>query len=83
MNIIRGSEDSSAPIEMLGFKVTLASFNSNKLDLKFEFDFPLSVSIGDKFDTLMFTFVESDLFISSETGKTLASDTVISKQIPK
>ena len=68
---------------MLGFKVELASFTETILYLKFKFDNPLSISIGKKPDTLRLAFVEPDLFISKETGKTLAPGTVISNTIPK
>ena len=61
----------------------MVSFTESILELKFIFENPLSISIGKRPDTLVLTFVEPDLFISKETGQTLASGTVITKQIPK
>ena len=80
----RGSIDSSAPMSKLGFSVTLVSYESDKIHLKFKFENPLSVSIGREPDVLVIEFVEPQLFTSKETGKTLAADsTVIVANIPR
>lgn len=62
---------------MLNYKTTLADYTEKSFTLKFEFQNPLSVSIGDKPDVLLVDFVEPELFTSKVTGKTLAPGTVI------
>ena len=47
--IEQGAPD-SAPINELDYTVTLEKFESNELQLKFEFENPLSVSVGSKLD---------------------------------
>ena len=53
------------------------------MELKAKFEKPLSVSIGSKPDIMVIRFVEPELFISKETGKTLLPDFEIKKTIPK
>ena len=71
IEIIRGSDDTSAPQSDLGFEAELLSFNDNGLDIKIRFDKPLSLSIGEKLDILKVTFIEHELFTSKESGKTI------------
>ena len=67
----------------LGFEVSLIDFDSKMIFLKFKFENPLSISIGDKPDILVIEFVEPQLFVSKETGKSMAPETVITQPIPK
>jgi len=43
--------------------------------LKFKYENPLSISIGDRPDMLKITFVEPEVFVSKETLKPLGNDT--------
>ena len=61
----------------------MVSLTERYIELKIVFENPLSISIGDLPDKLVMTFVEPELFISKETGKSLALDTVIRHTIPK
>ena len=70
-------------MEELGFKVEMTSFTDIFTELKMIFDNPLSVSIGELPDRIIITFVEPELFISKETGKSLAPDKVLNHAIPK
>ena len=81
--IRRGDPDTSAPMSNLGFEVSLVSYERDMLFLKYVFENPLSISIGEKPDILVIEFVEPQLFTSRETGKTMAPDSVITRVIPK
>ena len=83
IEIIRGSDDTSAPQSELGFEAELVSFNDNGLDIKIRFENPLSLSIGEKLDILKVTFIEHELFTSKESGKTIKPMTIIEKKIPR
>ena len=79
----RGDPDTSAPMSKLGFTVSLVDYDVDRLSLKYSFDNPLSVSIGEQPDKLMIEFVEPQLFTSKETGKTMPVDSNINMSIPK
>ena len=82
--IERGSEETSAPIEELGFRVEMMSLSDTDIEFKLEFENPLSVSIGEMPDKLKLKFLEPELFVSRETGQTLDPDSEeISHTIPK
>ena len=61
----------------------MIDLDDQTLSLKFKFENPLSLSIGDKPDILTIEFVEPELFTSKETGKTLPPKSVITYAIPK
>lgn len=84
MEVIRGDEETSAPEEKLGFITELSDYLDQSIELKLRFEFPLSLSIGESPDTLLVTFVEPDLFVSKETGKSLNAEfNTVERQIPK
>ena len=58
----------------MGFSFLLTQFDESSMLLKVKFEKPLSVSIGSKPDIMLIKFMEPDLFISKETGKTLMPD---------
>ena len=70
-------------MSMLGFDVSVANVDENTMTLKFIFRNPLSVSIGKTPDIMNIRFTEPELFLSKESGKSLSSDTSISKTFPK
>ena len=51
--LIRGSEETSAPVEELSFRLSLKKYSRTVIEFKIDFDNPLSVSIGDKSDILV------------------------------
>lgn len=69
--VIRGDEETSASPDKLGFRVQLSDYSMDSIELKFEFENPLSLSIGDVPDVMKVEFVEPDLFMSKGTGKSL------------
>ena len=81
--VIRGSEETSAPMEELGFSLSMTEFSSTVVKFKIYFENPLSISIGEESDILVLKMEQPELFVSQETGKTLASDTTERKEIPK
>ena len=81
--LIRGSEETSAPMEELGFSLSMTKFSSTVVQFKIDFENPLSISIGEKSDILVLKMEQPELFVSQETGKSLASDTTERKEIPK
>ena len=68
---------------MLNFVTTLTSYSDDSISLKLKFDDPLSISIGQQEDILTIEFVEPNLFISKETGKSLADPTMLKHKIPR
>lgn len=50
--IIQGDEETSSPLNRLGYSVRLTEFDDETLFLKLNFDEPLSISIGKKPDSL-------------------------------
>ena len=69
---------------MLNYNVTLVGYDEDSFTLRFTFESPLSVSIGDEPDILTLEFVDTELFVSKESGKSIESDTsLIKKQLPK
>ena len=85
--LIRGSID-SAPIEDFEFFVFVEAFTPWELTLRFEFSSPLSISIGKNPDILRTTVINPKLFISKNSGKTMAGgsastiNTVMPRQYP-
>ena len=71
--IIRGDDETSAPLSDLSFRVYLVDYLEDRALLKFVFDNPLSVSIGLYPDILRIEFKDSRLFASLETGLTVTS----------
>ena len=65
------------------FELSLVEFTSQSMVLKFKYENPLSISIGDRPDILKITFVEPEVFVSKETLKTLENNTQLQKEIPK
>lgn len=57
------------------FEFILVEFTSQSMLLKFKYEHPLSISIGDRPDILKITFVEPEVFVSKETFKALRNDT--------
>ena len=80
--LIRGSND-SAPIEDFEFSVQLYSFTEHELVLQFKFIKPLSISIGQVAEMARVTLLNTDLFYSSESGKTLEKEKVYELSIPR
>ena len=71
-------------MNQLGYEVIFVENDDKSLKLKFNFDHSLSLSLGEEPDILVIEFVEPELFIAKESGKTLASNNrVITKNIPK
>ena len=71
-------------MNQLGYEVIFVENDDKSLKFKFNFDNPLSLSLGEEPDILVIEFVEPEFFIGKESGKTLASDNrVITKNIPK
>ena len=60
----------SAPYSMLGFNLAVSGNTQNTIDLKINFENPLSVSTGDKPDKLFLKIVDPGIFISQD-GQTL------------
>lgn len=83
VEVARGDDDTSARPSELGFDVKIEDYDERSVELKFEFENPLSVSIGDEPDTLVIEFVENELFTSRETGKSLAPHSIVAQIIPK
>ena len=81
--IVRGSDATSADDSMLGHQASLIQATARGIDLKLQFENPLHISMGDEPDILKVTFLQPDLFVSRETGKTLDEDTFLEKPIPK
>ena len=80
--MIRGSID-SASIEEFDFIVELIEFTEIQLIYKFEFSNPLSISIGSVPDIFRQTILLENLFISKESGRTIAVGTVIDTPTPR
>ena len=68
---------------MLNFVTTLTGYSDDSISLKLKFDDPLSISIGQQEDILTIEFVEPNLFISKETGKSLTDPTMLKHKIPR
>jgi len=83
VKVLQGSEDSSAPIDKLGFAVKLTGFDSKSISLAIEFDSPLSISVGHVPDFVLLVFTEPGLFVSKRTGLPLAQGANVAKKIPK
>ena len=83
VEIKQGSEETSAPISELGFKVELLSYDSENIKLKLIFENPLSISSGEKADTIKIYFLKPELFISKESGKTVKATKVLYYRLPK
>lgn len=82
--VIRGDGETSVTSDKLGFKVELGIYSKDSIELKFDFASPLSLSTGDRPDVMIVEFVEPDLFVSKDTGKTLNAESVrIEHTIPK
>ena len=64
VEIQRGSEETSASLSKLAFKASMISYNSDNIELKLDFESPLSVSKGDKADKLKISFLMPELFMS-------------------
>ena len=77
IQIKQGSEDTSASLNELGFTAELQDYGEFTIRLKFIFDSPLSISIGKKMDKLVISFLKPELFVSKNSGKTIATGTVI------
>ena len=73
--LIRGAEN-SAPIEEFGFTVTVLSLTELEMTLQFEFNFPLSMSIGKRPEIMRTTVINPNLFASKATGITLVGGIV-------
>ena len=83
IEIERGSESDSAYQSKLSFTAILTEYDAKSMGIKINFDNPLSVSIGDQPDVLWIKFVEPELFVSKETGKSIAPETDIKLSIPR
>ena len=83
VEINQGSEDSSAPQSKLAFTFEFKGYSSNSIELLLNFENPLSISSGKQPDILQIKFLEPELFVSKETGKSIVSDTIITYAIPK
>lgn len=59
-----GSSENSAADNMLGFMVELESYDATSIDLKFNFENPMYISLGEESDALNITFVKPELFVS-------------------
>ena len=80
--LIRGAED-SAPIDEFGFTVAMLSLTEFELVLKFEFSFPLSMSIGKSPEIMRTTIINPNLFTSKATGMTLIGGVVSTNELPR
>ena len=61
----------------------MMSYSSDNIELKLDFESPLSVSIGSEADKLKISFLRAELFISKESGRTIGQNTILTKKIPK
>ena len=82
VELIRGSND-SAPIDDFEFSVKLHSFTEKELVLQFKFANPLSISIGQVAELTRVTLLNTALFYSSESGKTIEEGRVLQTSIPR
>ena len=78
----RGAED-SASNEELKFKVVSTGIKNSKLGFKFEFDSPLSVSVGETQDVVIGTIVNESFFASQNSGMGIKKGTPIEILLPK
>jgi hypothetical protein len=63
--IVRGADD-SAPAEYLGFSVESAGIDSGMMNFKFNFEYPLMISIGEKKDKMVATIVDGSFFANAD-----------------
>jgi len=76
-DLIRG--ESSAEERKLRFEPVLDDFTGSKLSIKFEFDNPLYVSIGETPDRIVAQFTDPRLLIDPETGMFVQTPGMISE----
>ena len=81
-DLIRGAND-SAQIEQFEFFVSIFELTPQELRIQFEFTNPLSISIGRSPDIMRTTIIDSDIFISEETGNTVAEGIVDESKLPR
>ena len=81
--VVRGDDETSAPLSDLSFKVYLTDYMEDTVSLKFVFDKPLSVSTGSYPDILRIEFTDSRLFASQETGLTVENGNKQEIELPR
>lgn len=79
--IIPGMNETSP--EDLDFYVSVTEFTPRLLKLKFHFVNPLAISSGTKPDTARTTILNSDLFSSLDSGKTIEVGLQLESTIPR
>jgi len=80
--LIRGDEESSAPMEDLSFKIEVKEFEEKYLLLRVIFENPLMVSVGAVSDILRVTIIDTTLFMDPLTGLTIEEGTQLEFKIP-
>ena len=70
IEVLRADENSASQT-LLSHYITYTGYTESSIEIKIDFENPLSVSIGDSKDLFRVNFIKPELFVSKESGKAL------------